>query len=746
MEAQSSEHLTTGQTALLEWCQKHVNKSAPNLIIKDFGECWSDGKALVHLLHSLRPDLVDLESLLKESPSNRIETIFDIAQDKLKIDPVLEVEDFTTHSDDLPMGLPTYLLKWYILHDNTNSQIRSIPKNNPENRRNTSEAPPKPLDPNSNSSSNSNSRPATTTTQPNLLKDSNEGIKSCLLLDEHISFDNDEKKSNNDSPDPNQTNNNNTDDDDEPIQQVLADIVSEKPRLTKPTRNMGAKGRRPPSRGQSRLGARIKDVKTDTEASNKDQKPKEENLQYLLKEDDPTNANGGVDNEANNNSNEGGAGGAAPGQTGMSRRVPVGGAGPNLAQAALGVKLKKVERKEPEPKPNANMEPEPAEIPEWKQKLLARKKDASKNNEYNIHNNNNTTTHNNNNTSGNNNNNRPQLPSKENRRSNPPTATNAPLPSPRRPNSTISTRGTVLVKKEEDYLEGFLYKKDHDKKDSAKWKRRWFMVKGPHLVYYAQQLTKKNSKTLHPLGILSLEMVESVTKITEGDKTNVMKLTDRAKETYSMIAETEEEIDIWIEALSDIVAVYNQLRTMPQEEVKRQLRYASMNAHSVPNLHLGAQRGEGNKGPGQIINDKIDRSKEGVGNMVSTVATNLIGEKWSMISASSKEGMLMKLSHGWIKQKWSENYYVVMDGFLTESKSKGGKVTGRIALMGCELKEYSSGKEKFAYAFTVNSSKKQLVLAAKDLEEMHGWMNAIVKQRFHIEEAMNAVAGGLEDK
>ena len=911
--------LTTGQVALLDWCQKNIAKATPNVKIKNFGSSWSDGKAFVYLLYSLRPNLIEPEGMMKETANKRIETVFTTVQDKLKIDKAIEVEDIITGcSDDYGMGLTTYLLKWYILEDNKNSQIRaraasvyenksnlnqdraraasvynknignldkkplpavpapetqnrkpSIPENptrkasipevlnqklsgaensgnlekkplpavpTPEtqNRRpsipeeptrklsNTENPPrkvsiseetnrklsipelpaiPKPIPAPHATTTTTNNNPARKPSlnsqpkpvEPTPIKPSirDEMISSCVLLDEHITaglaaeYDENEETGSETSSTSGRTDGGSSSTqnagDDEEINQVLADIVSEKPRLAKPTRNMGAKNRRPPTKGATRLGAKVKNVKTETEDSNKTNLPKEENLQYLLKEiqeEDPEENGGQAQAQAQAQA-QGGAGAA-----GTPRRTMAPG-GPNLAQAALGVKLKKAEPKPQDPKTGSPQleEVPPAELPEWKQKLLAKKKDnaAKKQEDVPPYNTGTSSTYSNNsNNPVNSNKALPVAPIKMN--PNPNTNQNHPPVSPRRTQTgnMISTRGgTVVVnpKKEEDYLEGFLYKQDHDRKDSAKWKRRWFVVKGSHLVYYSQQLTKKNSNKLKPLGILSLEMVESVTKTNEGDKQNVLKLTDRAKENYCMFAETEDEVDVWIESLSEIVKTFNDLRALPQEEQKRKLRYATLNATtttSVPNLlnavpkmdpnskfhssatTLGDRRSNypqnNNKDalsnnnnkqqqPQQQQHQEEDDSNEV---FVSSIADNLLGPQWSMISANSKEGTLLKLGQVLlVKSKWSEYHYSVVDGFITEMKNKGGKATCRVPLMGCELKEYTSSS-RHPFAFTVISSKKQLVLAAKDLEEMHGWMNALVKQRLHIEEAMNAVAGAME--
>lgn len=58
----------------------------------------------------------------------------------------------------------------------------------------------------------------------------------------------------------------------------------------------------------------------------------------------------------------------------------------------------------------------------------------------------------------------------------------------------------------------------------------------------------------------------------------------------------------------------------------------------------------------------------------------------------------------------------------------------RLPLLKCEFKEHDDKTQKFA--FRVSATKKKLILAAPELDEMHGWMNALLKQRLFMEETM----------
>ncbi len=117
----------------------------------------------------------------------------------------------------------------------------------------------------------------------------------------------------------------------------------------------------------------------------------------------------------------------------------------------------------------------------------------------------------------------------------------------------------------------------------------------------------------------------------------------------------------------------------------------------------------------------------------------------------AKEGELMHYS-GTLMKKWQKAYFSVKDGFLELSKTKvheqmlqplaksrcnvcvahtrcgreqGSKLVMRIPMLDCELYEHQDKNQKFA--FSVTTTKKRLILAASELEDMHAWMNALLK-------------------
>lgn len=62
------------------------------LDVRDFTSSWRDGLAFNALIHSIRPDLIDLRRLEQMNPRERLENAFQIAQDHLGIHRLIDAE------------------------------------------------------------------------------------------------------------------------------------------------------------------------------------------------------------------------------------------------------------------------------------------------------------------------------------------------------------------------------------------------------------------------------------------------------------------------------------------------------------------------------------------------------------------------------------------------------------------------------------------------------------------------------
>jgi hypothetical protein len=62
------------------------------LDVRDFTSNWRDGLAFNALIHSIRPDLIDLRRVARMDVRERLENAFSIAQDHLGIPRLIDAE------------------------------------------------------------------------------------------------------------------------------------------------------------------------------------------------------------------------------------------------------------------------------------------------------------------------------------------------------------------------------------------------------------------------------------------------------------------------------------------------------------------------------------------------------------------------------------------------------------------------------------------------------------------------------
>lgn len=60
--------------------------------VHDFGKSWRSGLAIVALIKSINPALVDLRESLSREPTENIRLAFEIAHHRLDVPPLLESE------------------------------------------------------------------------------------------------------------------------------------------------------------------------------------------------------------------------------------------------------------------------------------------------------------------------------------------------------------------------------------------------------------------------------------------------------------------------------------------------------------------------------------------------------------------------------------------------------------------------------------------------------------------------------
>jgi nesprin-1 len=71
---------------------KVINFRRYGIEIKDFGKSWRDGLAFNAMVHTIRPDLVDMEQVKKQSARVNLENAFSTAENHLGIARLIDPE------------------------------------------------------------------------------------------------------------------------------------------------------------------------------------------------------------------------------------------------------------------------------------------------------------------------------------------------------------------------------------------------------------------------------------------------------------------------------------------------------------------------------------------------------------------------------------------------------------------------------------------------------------------------------
>lgn len=110
---------TASKDGLLLWCQR---KTAPykNVNVQNFHTSFKDGLAFCALIHRHRPDLIDYNSLSKETPLENLNYAFDVAEQHLDIPKMLDAEEMVSMEKPDARAVMTYVSSYY--HAFTSSQ------------------------------------------------------------------------------------------------------------------------------------------------------------------------------------------------------------------------------------------------------------------------------------------------------------------------------------------------------------------------------------------------------------------------------------------------------------------------------------------------------------------------------------------------------------------------------------------------------------------------------------------------
>ena len=101
----------SAKEGLLRWCQKKT-EDYDSVGVTNFHTSFRDGLAFCALIHKHRPDLIDFDSLSKDNAEHNLQLAFDVAEDKLGIPKLLDVEDCVVEKPD-ERSVMTYVSEYF---------------------------------------------------------------------------------------------------------------------------------------------------------------------------------------------------------------------------------------------------------------------------------------------------------------------------------------------------------------------------------------------------------------------------------------------------------------------------------------------------------------------------------------------------------------------------------------------------------------------------------------------------------
>jgi len=93
--------------ALLQWVKKKTNNALP-VQVNDFGASWKDGVAFNSMIHSINPNLINIDDVMKATNRENLERAFATAEQHLGIPRLLEPEGITSSIADHVMTSSCY--------------------------------------------------------------------------------------------------------------------------------------------------------------------------------------------------------------------------------------------------------------------------------------------------------------------------------------------------------------------------------------------------------------------------------------------------------------------------------------------------------------------------------------------------------------------------------------------------------------------------------------------------------------
>ncbi|XP_041746449.1 protein-methionine sulfoxide oxidase mical2b isoform X3 [Coregonus clupeaformis] len=119
---------------LLTWCQQQT-QGYRGVDVTNLTSSWKNGLALCALIHRLRPDLIDFDSLNEKDSAKNNQLAFDIAEHEFGIQPVTTGKEMALDQDPDKLMMVLYISKLYEMFRNSPASItgtRETDENNEE--------------------------------------------------------------------------------------------------------------------------------------------------------------------------------------------------------------------------------------------------------------------------------------------------------------------------------------------------------------------------------------------------------------------------------------------------------------------------------------------------------------------------------------------------------------------------------------------------------------------------------------
>ncbi|XP_029490598.2 F-actin-monooxygenase mical2b-like isoform X3 [Oncorhynchus nerka] len=107
---------------LLTWCQKQT-QGYRGVDVTNLTSSWKSGLALCALIHRLRPDLIDFDSLNEKDSAKNNQLAFDIAEHEFGIQPVTTGNEMALDQDPDKLMMVLYISKLYEMFRNSPASI-----------------------------------------------------------------------------------------------------------------------------------------------------------------------------------------------------------------------------------------------------------------------------------------------------------------------------------------------------------------------------------------------------------------------------------------------------------------------------------------------------------------------------------------------------------------------------------------------------------------------------------------------